>query len=363
MALTDNDSFAWLGTGNAAVVEDPPVAEVTPTPEQPVTPEAEPAPAAKAPAVETETPKIEDPTDIPVQVTQLVDDLGGEESARQMIPLVRAIQEAAIDPDITPEKLGAHIDGALAKILDKDQYAAMAWRTYDKYGELMAEQYMADHPEFLQKFIPAKPEAPAAEIVDDYEEDEPVQTGKPSARELALEAQLNQANERLGKLEQRLGETDAQKAARSEQEIVSAARDAMFGTVVNNTFKDLGWADTDVNRAVKLAVSDFNDDQEAVKAYKQGVQYQKTQQPALRLGQVKASSAFATHLKNAIEIVGIERQRRGATPPVPPARKEISTTAPVVEAKQEQQSEVVNPFAAQDLLTAVRQRLAAKAAR
>jgi hypothetical protein len=362
----EDSAFGWLGSQNAVegAAETP---AATALPETPAV-ETE-TPAVEIPKIEDQaTPVVEDAlADKPIQV-QIVEDLGGEESARQFLPLVRAIQEAAIDPTITPEKLGQNLDDALAKILDKDQYAAVAWRTYDKYGSLMAEQYLSEHPELATQmgFVKASdvPAKPAESVDDEYEPDEPVQTGKPSARELQLEAQLNQLTQTVGQLQQKLGQTDAQRAEQSQQQIKAAAESEMFGTVVNSTFEKLGWEDEDAKRAVKLAFNDFREDPEAVKAYNQGLKYQQTQQAALRVGQMKAKQAFAGHLKNAIEIVGIQRTQRGAAKtPISPARQEIASTEPVVDAKQQSQGAVVNPFAAADLLTAVRQRVAARTAR
>jgi len=300
----------WLGAKEA------PASESVAEPETPV----DEKPAAEIPKAEEPTMPVEPetPADEPPLIP-LVEDLGGEDGARQLIPLVQALQ----DVNGTSQELGQKIEGALSKILTPDQMVDLVWAHYDKYGELMAEQYLQEHPEFADKLGLVKAES-EDQANDDLFDDEEL-----SPREQKLQAQVEQLNARFAQMEQQKAATQAEQAQASQQQIVVTAEKAMFGTVVDKTFGQLeGWSDAEMQKAVRVAFAEFNQDEDAVQFYQKGVKYQETKQDLLKASQVKASAKFATYLADAIEMVDAKRTKaaKPAESPIPPKRQEIDST-------------------------------------
>mgnify|MGYP001012855702 CR=1 FL=1 len=336
----------WLGAKEASASES--VAEPeTPVEEKPT----EETPKAKEPTtpVESETPADEPP------LIPLVEDLGGEDGARQLIPLVQALQ----DVNGTSQELGQKIEGALSKILTPDQMVDLVWAHYDKYGELMAEQYLQEHPEFAAKLGLVKAESEDQTNDDLFDDDEL------SPREQRLQAQVEQLNAKFAQMEQQKAATQAEQAQASQQQIVVEAEKAMFGSVVDKAFGQLvDWSDTEIQKAVRLAFAEFNQDQDAVQLYQKGVKYQQTKQDLLKASQVKASAKFGAYLAEAIEMVDAKRTK-AATPagsPIPPKRQEIDSTTRSETQPLANTNGTTNLFDKNALMRAVEERLRTKSA-
>lgn len=346
------NSLDWLGSTEPVVADD-------------AAPEVETAEVAELPAGETlkpaedaATPVAESIADEPPLIP-LVDDLGGEDGARQLIPLVRAIQTT----DATPEVLGGKLHDALIKILTPDQFSALTWQQYDKYGELMAEQFLADNPRWAEEkgYVKADSEQEDYLLLPDDDEDL-------SPREQAMQARLAKMEAQFQQLQQKDSQTEAQKQQVTQQQIVAEAERAMMGGVVDSTFAKLeGWEEADMQKALRLAFAEFNQDAKAVEQYKLGVQYQQTKQPVLAASQRKASAAFAGYLAEAVEMVDAKRTKaiKATTPPIPPGRVEIdSTTKPGASGTvtQPASGEGKGPFDPNMLMKAVQERLLTRAA-
>lgn len=351
-------SLDWLGVTPPPATED--VAQPTADDKAPLATETAEKEQPKEPAA----PVVEEkPADEPPAVPLIVDELGGEEGARQFIPLVRAIQMT----DGEPAELGAKLHDALLKILTPDQYSSLSWTQYEKYGLLMTEQYLADNPNFLkeQGFVKASEVKPAAEADDDLLDDDI------SPREKALQAQLAaeqartaQQDQRLSRLEQKEKAVEQQTARQSQQTIVAQAEKAMLGDVVDKTFEKLeGWEDADIQKAVRYALSAFNADPKAVEQFKVGVKYQETKQPVLAVSQIKTQKVFEQYLVEGIEMVDAKRsQALQKKAPIPPGRTEFSTTTPASGDAQQPVAKSNSPFDPNMLMNAVQERLRAKAA-
>ncbi len=345
-------SLDWLGSTEPVVtesaVEEVKAAEVAELP----------AGETLKPAEDVATPVAEPIADEPLLIP-LVDDLGGVDGARQLIPLVRAIQTT----DAEPEVLGEKLQDALLKILTPDQFSALTWRQYDKYGELMAEQFLADNPKWAEEkgYVKADSEQEDYLLAPDDDEDL-------SPREQALQARLAKMETQLQQFQQKDSQTEAQKQQVSQQQVVAEAERAMMGAVVDRTFTALeGWEEADMQKALRLAFAEFNQDPEAVEQYKLGVQYQQTKQPVLAASQRKASAAFAGYLAEAVEMVDARRTKAAkvTTPPIPPGRTEIdSTTKPGASGTLTQQASTngKGPFDPNMLMKAVQERLLTRAA-
>lgn len=358
-AIDFGNSLDWLGKGAESAAETPAQADD----KAPLATEAGEEKTAETPV----DVKAEDATETVLPVSTVVDDLGGEDAARQFIPLIRAIESV----DAEPEKQGENIQGALLKILTPDQFGALTWAQYDKYGELMASQYLEDHPEFAEKLGLVKadavqtPKATASDYDDDLIEPELEEL---SPREKALQAQLDATNARLNQIQSQIQNKDTQteqaKQAEAQQAVKIAAEKAMFGTVVDENFSKLeGWTEEEQQRVLKIAFAGFNADQAGVDQYKKGLEYQKTQQALLAGWQVKARNTFANHLKDAIELVDSKRAKTAtATAPVPPRRQEISTTTPTKEATQPEGQGNGKFFDSSDLMRRVNERLRSQGA-
>lgn len=349
--LNFGNSLDWLGRTEPVVTDE-------------AVPEVKAAEVAELPAGETlkpaegvATPVAESIADEPPLIP-LVDDLGGEDGARQLIPLVRAIQTT----DAEPEVLGEKLHDALLKILTPDQFSALTWRQYDKYGELMAEQYLVDNPKWAEEkgYVKADSEQEDYLLAPDDEELSP--------REQALQARLAKMETQFQQLQQKDSQTEAQKQQASQQQVVAEAERAMMGAVVDRTFTALeGWEEADMQKALRLAFAEFNQDPKAVEQYKLGVQYQQTKQPVLAVSQRKASAAFAGYLAEAVEMVDARRTKavKAATPSIPPGRIEIdSTTKPGASGTVTQpvSGDGKGPFDPSMLMKAVQERLLTRAA-
>lgn len=345
-------SLDWLGS-TEPVVTDEAVPEVKAA-------EAAELPAGEAlkPAEDMVTPVAESIADEPPLIP-LVDDLGGEDGARQLIPLVRAIQTT----DAEPEVLGEKLQDALLKILTPDQFSALTWRQYDKYGELMAEQFLADNPKWAEEKGYVKADFEQEDYLLSPDDDEDL-----SPREQAMQARLAKMEAQFQQLQQKDSQTEAQKLQASQQEVVAEAERAMMGAVVDQAFAKLeGWEEADMQKALRLAFAEFNQDPKAIEQYKLGVQYQQTKQPVLAVSQRKASAAFAGYLAEAVEMVDARRTKavKAATPSIPPMRREIdSTTKPGASGTVTQPAlgDGKGPFDPNMLMKAVQERLMTRAA-
>lgn len=349
--LNFGNSLDWLGRTESVVTDE-------------AVPEVKAAEVAELPAGETLKPAEDVATQVAEPIADepplipLVDDLGGEDGARQLIPLVRAIQTTETEPEVLGEKL----QDALLKILTPDQFSALTWRQYDKYGELMAEQFLADNPKWAEGkgYVKADSEQEDYLLAPDDEDLSP--------REQALQARLAKMETQFQQLQQKDSQTEAQKQQVSQQQVVAEAERAMMGAVVDRTFTALeGWEEADMQKALRLAFAEFNQDPKAVEQYKLGVQYQQTKQPVLAASQLKASKAFAGYLAEAVEMVDARRTKAAkvTTPPIPPARTEIdSTTKPGASGTvtQPASTDGKGPFDPSMLMKAVQERLLTRAA-
>lgn len=350
--LNFGNSLDWLGRTEPVVTDE-------------AVPEVKAAEVAELPAGETLKPAEDVATQVAEPIADepplipLVDDLGGEDGARQLIPLVRAIQTT----DAEPEVLGEKLHDALLKILTPDQFSALTWQQYDKYGELMAEQYLADNPKWAEGKGYVKADSEQEDYLLAPDDDEEL-----SPREQALQARLAKMETEFQQLQQKDSQTEAQKQQASQQQVVAEAERAMMGAVVDRTFAALeGWEEADMQKALRLAFAEFNQDPKAVEQYKLGVQYQQTKQPVLAASQLKASKAFAGYLAEAVEMVDARRTKavKAVTPPIPPGRTEIdSTTKPGASGTvtQPASTDGKGPFDPNMLMRAVQERLLTRAA-
>ena len=222
---------------------DPVLTEETGTPDE----IKEDAPLVVEP-VKPETPATPDePEEIADEspVIPLVDDLGGEDGARQLIPLVQVLQDVESDE----KSLGQKIESALAKMMTPDQMFSLVWTHYDKYGKFMAEQYVQEHPEFVTELGLVKAEAESQTDDDLFDEDEEL-----SPREQKLRAELEQLKGQVALVQQQSQQTEAQKLQAAQATITRDAEQAMFGTVVDRTFQQLeGWTEPEMQKAVRLS--------------------------------------------------------------------------------------------------------------
>ena len=357
------NAFDWLG--KSEVPADTATTETAQTADDKAPLDAETAEESKPETkVESESPKTEEtPTDESPALPQIVDDLGGEDAARQFIPLVRAIQEVAEETD--ERVIGTKLDDAIRGLLTPEQYSQFSFKLYDKYGQFFTEQFLADNPDWLKQQGYAKASGSDDESSDDDLFDD-TETESPQIKQ--LQAQLAQQQTEINNLRSKTQAVEAEKAQQSEVQVVEAAKTAMLGSVVDRVFADMGWETAEIQQAARLALANFQNDGEAVKAFRQGVEYQKTQQALLKGSQVKASKAFERYLAEAIEFVDSKRTKAlGKKEPVPPARKEILSTTPGANNSQQPNSQQNgangnNPFDPNMLMRAVEERLRSKGA-
>jgi hypothetical protein len=167
-----------------------------------------------------------------------------------------------------------------------------------------------------------KAEAESQTDDDLFDEDEEL-----SPREQKLRAELEQLKGQVALVQQRSQQTEAQKLQAAQATVTRDAEQAMFGTVVDRTFQQLeGWTEPEMQKAVRLAFAEFNQDAEARTLYQKGVKYQETKQDLLKISQVKASQKFAAYLAEAVELVDAKRAQAKPAEPLPPKRAEIGST-------------------------------------
>jgi hypothetical protein len=252
---------------------------------------------------------------------ELVDNLGGLEGVRQFDPLYKAATTISDDWG----EVGKGLNVALKQLLKGDQYGALAMALYGEYGDLFLEQYLADHPEWLQgKLAELKPAEtlPLASGEDDYDES-PAQGQQ--GREPQMSAKERELSDRLAKLEGELNGVRQSREQAAEAQTRARVEKEVFGTIVDKTFGQLeGWEQAELQRVVRMAMSEFSLDSKAAEAFKKADQYLRTGQPLLAREVVNAQNAFQRHLKDAMELVDLKRQAaRKAAEPKDPERQEF----------------------------------------
>lgn len=320
----DDLEVDWLDKPATA---ETPVETETPTAED-IAAAAEDKPATVvSPPAET-TDKLDEPPAIPVS-QKIVEDLGGEDAARQLLPLVRVLQE--VDPE-NQQEAGKKLADGVRAVMDDTQWAAFLWDNFNNFGQIFTEQYLAENPNFLKEkgFVPA-----TTTPVDDDQPDDPYaeEDDTLSPKEKALEARLNAAEARLAELTGKEKLTEEQKRQQAEEatreQVRSKANQAVFGDVVNKAFEELGWDDEEARNAFDLAMAKFQRDAGAQEAYQKSVRYHATGNKLLAGFQVTAKTTFAKYLDSAIKTVGAGRTATAvAKTPIPPGREEITSTAP-----------------------------------
>ena len=256
---------------------------------------------------------------------ELVDGLGGLDGVRQFDPLYKAL----LNPSQDFSELGQGINTALKQLLGGDHYGALAMAIHGKYGELLAEEFVAQNPQWLQAQIEKAnagrgQEQRANEFEDDYVEP-PAQ-----GQQQQMTPREKELTDRLAEVEGRLNQMNRTSEQTSEQRFRAGVEKEIFGTVVDQTFAQLeGWEDAEMQRVVRMAMSEFSLDPKAKEAFSGATQYMRTKQPLMANQVVRAQQAFQTHLKDAMELVDLKRQaaRKSATP-VEPTRKEFGADGP-----------------------------------
>jgi hypothetical protein len=243
---------------------------------------------------------------------------------RQFDPLYKAL----LNPSQDFSEIGRGVNDALKKLLGNDQYGAMAMALHEEFGELLAEQFIADNPQWLQAQIErANGGQRQQQQADDDDNYDPAAQGQQQQQMTPREKELT---ERLAQVEGRLNEMNQASEQTSEQRFRAGVEKEVFGTVVDKTFQQLeGWDQAELGRAYQIAINDFTNDPKAREVFQGADKYLRTKQPLLANQVVRAQQAFQTHLRNAIELVDLKRQAaRKAVEPVEPERKEFGTTAP-----------------------------------
>lgn len=298
-------------------------------------PPANPAPAAPPEGGTTNTQGAQPPeggtTNAPpapedlTPYRELVENLGGLDGVRQFDPLYKALADPSGDFD----KIGRGVSNALKQMLGNDQYGAMVMALHDEFGELLAEEFVAAHPEWLQaqvaKIAGGKP--PEGEDVSDDDDYGQLPEGGTTNAMTPREKELT---ERLTALEGQLNQMTQTRQQTAERQFRASVEKEVFGTVVDKTFAQLqGWEDAELQQVVRLAMSEFSFDPKAKESFDAATNYLRTKQPLLANQVVKAQSAFQNHLKNAMELVDLKRQAaRKTAAPVEPDRKEFGAGAP-----------------------------------
>jgi hypothetical protein len=308
---------SWVSGGGATQTEVPPAA---PAQQQQQTqtqgaPAGDLNPGAAPPAA---------PEDL-TPYRELVDGLGGMEGVRQFDPLYKALTSTSQDFG----EIGDGINKALEALLGGDHYGALAMAIHGKYGELLAEEFVAQNPEWLQAQI-AKANAGQGQQqrADEYDED----YGEPPAQgqQQQMTPREKELTDRLAEVEGRLKQMDQASEQTSEQRFRASVEKEIFGTVVDQTFAQLeGWDDADMQKVVRMAMSEFSLDPKAKEAFSGATKYLRTKQPLMANQVVRAQQAFQTHLKDAMELVDLKRQAaRKTAAPIPPERKEFGVDGP-----------------------------------
>lgn len=343
-----NQATSWLsGNEGAAQTEAPPVA---PEPQQQQT-QTQAAPAGEQLA----------PPAAPEDLTpyrELVDGLGGLDGARQFDQLYKAVTSTSQDWG----EIGQAINGALKQLLVGDQYGAMAMALHAEYGELLAEEFIAQNPQWLQEQI-AKANGGQQQQQQSADDDD---FGEPDhstaqGQQQQMTPREKELTERLAQVEGRLNEMNQAREQTTEQKHRASVEQEVFGTIVNQTFAQLeGWEDAEMQQVVRMAMSEFSLDQKAAQAFAGADKYMRSKQPLLASQLVKAQNAFQQHLKNAIELVDLKRQAaRKAAAPREPERQEFGSNAPTQPDTQQTTPRQQNAqfWNAGDLHAAVQRRL------
>lgn len=315
-----DQATSWVSGNEGATQTEAP--QAAPAPEQQQTqqqaaPAGDPNPVAPPVAPEDLTPYRE-----------LVDNLGGLEGVRQFDPLYKAL----LNPSQDFGEMGQGINTALKQLLGGDHYGALAMALHGEFGELLAEQFIADHPEWLQgqfeRINGGQRQQQPSEDDDFGEPDQSIAQGQQQQQQMT--PREKELTDRLAQVEGRLNEMNQAREQTAEQRFRASVEKEVFGTIVDKTFAQLeGWEDAEMQQVVRLAMSEFSYDQKAKEAFAGADKYLRTKQPLLATQLVKAQNAFQQHLKDAMELVDLKRQAaRKAAAPVEPKRKEFGATAP-----------------------------------
>jgi hypothetical protein len=347
-----NQATSWVSGGGATQAEAPPAepAQQQQTQTQGA-PAGDPNPGAPPPAA---------PEDL-TPYRELVDGLGGMDGVRQFDPLFKALTSTSQDFG----EIGDGINKALEALLGGDHYGALAMAIHGKYGELLAEEFVAQNPEWLQAQIAkANGSQGQQQRADEFEDD----YGEPPAQvqQQQMTPREKELTDRLAEVEGRLNEMNRTSEQTSEQRFRASVEKEVFGTVVDQTFAQLeGWEDAEMQRVVRMAMSEFSLDPKAKEAFSGATKYLRTKQPLMANQVVRAQQAFQTHLKDAMELVDLKRQAaRKSAAPVDPTRKEFGADGPGQPDTQQPTNREQNTafWNVGDLQAAVNRRLQARGA-
>jgi hypothetical protein len=321
-----NQATSWVSGNAGATATETPTATPEPAPQQQQTQTQDAQPPAGDPNPAPAAPVAPAPEDL-TPYRELVDNLGGLDGARQFDQLYKAL----LNPSQDFGEIGQGINKALQQLLGGEHYGALAMALHGEFGELLAEQFIADHPEWLQGKVaglkPAEAQTQTQADDDDYGD-----TGQPpeGGTTNAMTPREKELTDRLAQVEGRLNEMNQAREQTAEQRFKAGVEKEVFGSVVDKTFAQLeGWEDAEMQQVVRHAMSEFSYDQKAKEAFTGAANYMRTKQPLLASQVVKAQNAFQQHLKNAMELVDLKRQAaRKAAAPVEPERKEFAPGAP-----------------------------------
>src|SRR5262249_18541129 len=148
-------------------------------------------------------------------------------------------------------QIGDGINGALKELLKGDHYGALAMAFYGEHGDLFMEQYLADHPEWLQAQIEKANAARQQQSAADYDDyaDSQGQQGEP----LPMSAREQELTNRLAEVEGRLNEINRAGQQTTEQKFRAGLEKQVFGTVVDKTFAQLeGWDQAELQQVMRM---------------------------------------------------------------------------------------------------------------
>lgn len=344
-----NQATSWVSGGAATQTEAPPAApDQQQQTQTQVAPAGDPNAGPSAPAA---------PEDL-APYRELVDGLGGMDGVRQFDPLFKALTSTSQDFG----EIGDGINKALESLLGGDHYGALAMAIHGKYGELLAEEFVAQHPEWLEARIKANAGQGQQQRADEYDDDFGEQPAQGQQQQMT--PREKELTDRLAEVEGRLNEMNRTSEQTSEQRFRAGVEKEVFGTVVDQTFAQLeGWEDAEMQLVVRMAMSEFSHDQKAKEAFSGATKYMRTKQPLMANQVVRAQQAFQTHLKGAMELVDLKRQAaRKSAAPVDPTRKEFGADAPGQPDTRQQTNRDQNTefWNVGDLQSAVQRRLQAR---
>src|SRR5262245_14937283 len=131
-----DQATSWVsGNGGATQTEAPPDAPDQPQQQTQAqgAQAGDPNPGAAPPAAPEDLTPYRD----------LVDGLRGMDGVRQFDSLYKALTTTGQDFGV----IGRDVNNALKKLLGNDQYGALAMALHEEFGELLAEQFVADNPQ------------------------------------------------------------------------------------------------------------------------------------------------------------------------------------------------------------------------